>query len=136
VICADPNQVELSDSWQDHDASARWRSCPGHSPSAGATSSGSSLLEVEPGNRLPQHTDSAEEIIVVLAGTAEIHVGEERTTLPAGGLAVVPKCVPHEVRNAGQERLRFAAVYAEPDVVTRYEHEVQPEGSPERHTVS
>jgi mannose-6-phosphate isomerase-like protein (cupin superfamily) len=91
---------------------------------------------VEPGNRLPQHTDSAEEIIVVLAGTAEIHVGEERTTLPAGGLAVVPKCVPHEVRNAGQERLRFAAVYAEPDVVTRYEHEVQPEGSPERHTVS
>jgi hypothetical protein len=32
--------------------------------------------------------------------------------------------------------LRFAAVYAEPDVVTRYERAVQPDGSAERHTVS
>lgn len=72
----------------------------------------------------------------MLAGMAEIDVGGERTVLPAGGLAVVPKCVPHEVHNGAQEQLRFAAVYAEPDVVTRYEHDVQPEGSPERHTVS
>jgi hypothetical protein len=44
--------------------------------------------------------------------------------------------VPHEVRNAGEDVLRFAAVYAEPDVVTTYETEVMPDGSAERHTVS
>jgi hypothetical protein len=44
--------------------------------------------------------------------------------------------VPHEVHNAGDDVLRFAAVYAEPDVVTTYERVVQPDGSNERHTVS
>lgn len=94
------------------------------------------MLAVEPGCRLPRHTDSAEEIIVILDGTAEVQVGDERQTLAAPGLAIVPKCVPHEVRNARDGELRFAAVYAEPDVVTRYERDVQPDGSAERHTVS
>jgi hypothetical protein len=39
-------------------------------------------------------------------------------------------------RNAGDEMLRFAAVYASPHVVTRYEQEVQPDGSRERRTVA
>lgn len=72
----------------------------------------------------------------MVSGEAEVVVGDERARVAAGGLAVVPKCVPHEVRNAGSEVLRFAAVYAEPDVVTTYEDEVQPDGSAERHTVS
>jgi quercetin dioxygenase-like cupin family protein len=136
MISVDPRKLELSDSWQDGDETARWRSGPGHSPSSGAQSSGSSLLEVEPRRRLPRHTDSAEETIVVLAGTAEIQIGDEQGTVPAGGLAVVPRFVPHEVRNVGEDVLRFAAVYAEPSVITRYERDVQPEGSAERHTVS
>lgn len=73
---------------------------------------------------------------MVLSGTAEVQVGEERAMVPAGGLALVPKEVPHEVPNAGQDALSFAAIYAEGDVVTRYEREVQPDGSAERHTVS
>jgi mannose-6-phosphate isomerase-like protein (cupin superfamily) len=136
MICVDPRQVEFSDAWQEEDPRARWRSAAGHSPSTGARDSGSSLLEVEPGHHLPRHTDSAEEIVVVLSGEAEVVVGEERSRLAAGGLALVPKCVPHEVHNAGDDVLRFAAVYAEPDVVTTYERVVQPDGSNERHTVS
>lgn len=136
MLYIDPEQLELADAWQDGDPTARWRSGPGHSPSNGAESSGSSLLEDDPGCRLPRHTDSAEETIVILYGTAEIEVGDERRVAAAGGLAVVPKCVPHEVHNIGREPLRFAAVYAEPDVVTSYERPVQPDGSADRHTVS
>jgi len=136
VILVDPNQLELSEAWQDGDEAARWRSGPGHSPQEGASSSGSSILEVDSGHKLPRHTDSAEEMIVVLEGTAEVTVGEERATLPSGAIAVIPKLLPHEVRNGGKTTLRFAAVYAEPDVITRYEREVQPDGSAERHTVS
>jgi quercetin dioxygenase-like cupin family protein len=118
------------------DASARWESAAGHSPSAGSQASGSSVIRVASGCRLPRHTDSAEETIVVVAGTAEVEVSGERRRVTAGGLAVVPKDAPHEVRNAGDDTLTFVAVYAEPDVVTRYEQAVQPDGSRERHTVS
>ncbi len=72
----------------------------------------------------------------MLSGAAEVRVGDEAERVPAGGLAVVPKDRLHEVRNAGSDTLRFAAVYAEPDVVTTYEAPVQPEGSRDRHTVS
>jgi quercetin dioxygenase-like cupin family protein len=118
----------LEEAWVEGDSTARWRSTAGH---AGAAS-GSSLLEVPAGCRLPRHTDSAEESVVVLAGEAEIEVGGERTTLRAGDVALVPRDIPHEVRNAGDRELRFAAVYASGDVVTRYETEVQPDGGNER----
>jgi quercetin dioxygenase-like cupin family protein len=131
-----PDELELSDSYIEGDETARWRSAPGHSPSTGARASGSSVIEVRAGCRLPRHTDSAEEIVVIVAGAAEVVVGDERREVPAGGVALVPEDVPHEVRNAGREPLRFVAIYASPDVVTRYEDEVQPDGSRERHTVS
>jgi mannose-6-phosphate isomerase-like protein (cupin superfamily) len=136
VFALVPDELELSDSYIEGDETARWRSAPGHSPSTGARASGSSVIEVPAGCRLPRHTDSAEEIVVIVAGAAEVVVGDERRAVPAGGVALVPEDVPHEVRNPGREPLRFVAIYASPDVVTRYEDEVQPDGSRERHTVS
>jgi quercetin dioxygenase-like cupin family protein len=136
VIILLPAVLDFSDSFIEDDATARWRSASGHSPSTGSRSSGSSVIEIPVGCRLPRHTDSAEETIVVIDGVAEIYVGDQHVELPAGGLAVVPEGVPHQVRNTGAVALRFVAVYASPDVVTRYDHEVQPDGSRERHTVS
>src|SRR3954454_3845558 len=110
----------LSDAWIAGDDGARWRSGPG------------SLLEVAPGCRLPRHTDSADELIVVVAGHAEVEVGGETRAVAAGSEAEVPACVPHEVRNAAGEPLRFVAVYGAPDVVTTYEAPVEPDGARER----
>jgi quercetin dioxygenase-like cupin family protein len=136
VIIVRPAAPDFSDSYVEDNATARWRSASGHSPSTGARSSGSSVIEVPPGCRLPRHTDSAEEAIVVTEGVAEVHVGDEQAELPAGAVAVVPEGVPHQVRNTGVVTLRFVAVYASADVVTRYDDEVQPDGTRERHTVS
>jgi quercetin dioxygenase-like cupin family protein len=132
VFATAPPSSELSDAWIEGDETARWRSASGHGPDDGAKESGSSVLEVDPGCRLPVHTDSAEETIVVVSGTASVTVGEQAAELPAGGVALVPECVPHEVRNAGSETLRFVAVYASTDVTTTYEHDVQPDGGRER----
>src|SRR4051812_29934632 len=107
--------------WVEGDASARWRSATGHGPGTGARASGSSILEVPRGCRLPRHTDSAEETIVVTAGRASVTVGDDDRTVAAGEIAVVPADLPHEVRNAGDQPLRFVAVYAAPDVITTYE---------------
>ena len=100
-------EAELEDAWVEGDSLLHWRSAAGHS----ADGSASSLLEIPAGCRLARHTDSAEEVIVVLAGCAR---------------------VPHDVENFGEDTLRFAAVYAEADVVTTYETEIQPDGSRER----
>jgi quercetin dioxygenase-like cupin family protein len=123
---------ELSDAWVEGDESARWRSAAGHGAGTGARASGSSVLEVDPGCRLPRHTDSAEETVVVVSGTAEVTVGDETTRVREAGIALVPECVPHEVRNAGDSTLRFVAVYASPEVTTTYETDVQPDGGRER----
>src|SRR3954469_11190089 len=130
----------LVEAWVEGDDSARWRSTQGH---AGAAS-GSSLLEVPAGCRLPRHTDSAEEKIVVVGGEAEVDGGGERwplpgggarSGLPAGGARLVPREVPHEVRNAGAAPLRFVALYAADRVITTYDAEVQPDGGHERQAV-
>ena len=131
-----PPSSDLSDSWIEGDPSARWRTAALHGPGTGAKASGSSVLEVDRGCRLPRHTDSAEEAIVVVSGTASVTVGEESGEVPAGGLALVPECVPHEVRNGGEGTLRFLAVYAGTDVTTTYEAEVQPDGGREREPVA
>jgi quercetin dioxygenase-like cupin family protein len=136
MITLHPDELDFSDAYLEGDDTARWTSASGHSPSTGARASGSSVIAVPAGRVLPRHTDSAEETIVILEGSADIGVGDERATLPAGGLAVVPEGVPHDVRNAGDAVLRFVAVYAAGDVVTRYEQPVQPDGTHERHTVS
>ena len=124
----DFDATELSESWLEDDDTARWRTASGH---AGAAS-GSSLLEVEPGNRLPRHTDTGEESIVVVSGRARVTVGEESEEVDAGGLALVPECVPHEVESVGVEPLRFLALYASADVTTTYEQPVQPAGERSR----
>jgi mannose-6-phosphate isomerase-like protein (cupin superfamily) len=123
-----PASRELSDAWVEGDDSARWRSSAGPV----GESSGVSLLEVDPGCGLARHTDSAEELVVVVSGNAAVTVGDETTEVGTGGVAVVPECVPHEVRNAGDEPLRFVAVYASNEVTTTYEADVQPDGGRER----
>src|SRR5688572_9268845 len=125
---------DLSESWVEGRPDLRWRSTTGTGPPE-ARATGSSLLEVDPGCALARHTDSAEELVVVVGGTAEVEVDGERTTVPAGGVALVPEGVPHQVANAGDETLRFVAVYAGVDVVTRYEAPVQPDGEAERQTI-
>ncbi len=126
---------DLSEQWVEGRADLRWRSTLGTTPEHGAKASSTSLLEVDPGCALPRHTDSAEEVVVVVAGAAEVEVDGETATVPAGGVALVPKDVPHQVRSAGDEPLRFVAVYADTDVVTRYEEPVQPAGEREQQTV-
>jgi quercetin dioxygenase-like cupin family protein len=135
VFALGSEELDLSEAWIEGEPGARWRSTAGHGPSTGAAASGSSLLEVPPGCRLARHTDSAEETIVVTAGAAEVLVEDDRRTVAVGGIALVPADAPHEVRNAGEGTLRFVAVYAATDVVTRYEDAVQPDGSRERRPV-
>jgi quercetin dioxygenase-like cupin family protein len=115
---------DLETQWVDGQPELRWRSTVGWSADASANS----LLEVPAGCALPRHTDSAEETVVVVAGTAEVELDGEVGRVGAGSIALIPKDVPHQVRNAGDDALRFVALYADSDVVTTYEAAIQPAG--------
>jgi mannose-6-phosphate isomerase-like protein (cupin superfamily) len=130
-----PQDAEFSEAWIEGDDRGRWRSASGHGPGVGAQASGSSILEVDAGRMLPRHTDSAEELIVIVSGAARVIVGDETATAGAGAVTLVPAGVPHEVHNAGDGPLRFWAVYAAPEVTTTYEEPVQPDGGRERNPV-
>jgi quercetin dioxygenase-like cupin family protein len=73
---------------------------------------------VPAGGRVARHAHSAEEILVVAAGVAELLIGDERRRLPAGSLVRIPRATPHEIVNAADEPLHLACAYATADVST------------------
>ena len=95
---------------------------------AGAASTAVVYFELEPGEHTGMHTDSAEEIVLILSGRAEAIVGDERGELAAGGLGLVPALVPHDVRNIGGETVRVVGFFSSATVVSVFEDALMPAG--------
>jgi quercetin dioxygenase-like cupin family protein len=87
-------------------------------------------FEVEPGHRLGTHTDSAEELLLLLGGTAEVSVGDEQGQVSAGEMALVPAMVPHSVRNVGDETLRVVGFFSSSTVMATFDQPLVPMGQP------
>jgi quercetin dioxygenase-like cupin family protein len=94
----------------------------------GSASFAAVLFEIDPGNALATHTDSAEEALLVLAGEGEAHVGGETARIRAGDVAVVPALAPHGVRNTGETTLRVIGFFSSSTVMSTFEHGIGPEG--------
>ena len=95
---------------------------------AGAASTAVVYFELEPGEHSGMHTDSAEEIVLILSGRAEAIVGDERGELSAGGLGLVPALVPHDVRNVGEETVRAVGFFSSGTVVSVFDDPLLPAG--------
>ena len=87
----------------------------------GAAATAVVYFALEPGAHLGTHTDSAEEVWVVLEGEVEAVVGDERRRLRAGGIGVAPALVPHDVINAGQGVAKVAGVLAGNTIVSVFD---------------
>ena len=96
---------------------------------AGAASTAVVYFELEPGEHTGMHTDSAEEIVLVLSGRAEAIVGDERGELSTGGLGLVPALVPHDVRNIGDETVRVVGFFSSATVVSVFDDALLPAGT-------
>lgn len=68
-------------------------------------------FELNPGEQLGMHTDSAEEILFIFEGRVEVTVGGESQIVDAPGLAVVPTMVPHNLANVGDRRAKVAGFF-------------------------
>lgn len=68
-------------------------------------------FEIEPGNNLGKHTDSAEELLVILEGTVEASIGNKTTVASAGSLLLVPEMVTHDIKNNGTTKAKVLGVF-------------------------
>ncbi len=84
-------------------------------------------FEIEPGDRLGRHTDSAEELLIVLEGELTATVGEESARVTQGHIALVPKMVPHDMKNTGTTTARVIGVFGGANnIVATFEKEWLP----------
>lgn len=96
------------------------------SSATGAADTAAVYQVYEPGGVLPEHTDSAEEWLLVLEGTVEATVGDETGILEAGQLALVPAIVPHSARNIGDGPARILGFFGASTNVAHFSEELAP----------
>jgi quercetin dioxygenase-like cupin family protein len=128
MLTASTTDLELVQSWIESDPLGRVRVNFPINKVAGSADSAVVYFEVQPGEYLPTHTDSAEEILYVVAGTGEAHAGDERGVVSKGDLAVIPAMVPHGIRNVGDETLRVVGFFSEAEIYSAFEEPLQPIG--------
>ena len=129
MLTVQTTTVELMDGWLASDPDrARTRVTFPINAATGAKSSAVVYFELDPGCRLGRHTDSAEETLLLLAGTVDVEVDGERGRLAAGDLALVPAMAPHAMVNVGAETARVVGVFSAARVTSTFEEPVQPFG--------
>jgi len=94
-------------------------SFPFHS-ATGTASTATVLFELDPGAELPVHTDSAEELLVVVQGTGAARVGDEVGRIRTHDVALVPPMAPHGLRNIGDDVLRVLGTFSSSTVVSTF----------------
>jgi quercetin dioxygenase-like cupin family protein len=100
---------------------------PVHS-ATGTAASATVWIALEPGGEVPEHRDSAEELLYIVRGEVEATLSGETGILRAGELAVVPPMAPHELRNIGDGDARVLGFFAASTVVSTFTERMGPEG--------
>jgi len=85
-------------------------------------------IELDAGGSVPEHRDSAEELLFVVRGEIEASVGGETGVLGEGQLAVVPAMSPHSMRNVGEGDARVLGFFAGSTSVATFSEPMGPEG--------
>jgi quercetin dioxygenase-like cupin family protein len=126
---ADLTTMELFDGWYEQDPAMRIRVNFPFFAATGNESSAVVYFEIEPGHYLGTHTDSAEEILLVLSGTVEASLGDETGRLSASQAALIPAMVPHGVRNIGEETARCVGFFSAATVESTFDQPMMPFGT-------
>lgn len=75
---------------------------------------------IAPGDRIPLHQHTLEEVFFVDEGRIEVMVGDDRDVVGPGVTVFIPARTPHGFRNVGDGVARVHAVFPEPDIAIRY----------------
>ena len=128
MIAETIEDLELMEVWYETDPTMRLKVNFPVFLGTGSKNTAVVYFEIEPGYRLGTHTDSVEEILLILEGQVEVSLAEEEGQLSAGQMAVVPAMVPHGMRNVGEERVRVAGFFSSNVIVSTFDNPVMPFG--------
>ncbi len=128
MISAQIGELELLEGWYEDDPTMRVRFSFPFFVGSGTKNTAVVYFELEPGHRLGTHTDSAEEVLLILQGEAEATVGDESGRVSAGELALVPAMVPHALRNVGDETVRVVGFFSSNVVASTFDRPIMPLG--------
>jgi quercetin dioxygenase-like cupin family protein len=128
MYTANLNTLDLLEVWYENDPHMRVKCTVPFSQATGNASSAVVYFEIEPGHYLGTHTDSVEEIVLLLSGTVEASLGDEYGTLTAGEAVLIPAMVPHGIRNVGKEKARCVGFFASATLVSTFDQIVMPLG--------
>jgi quercetin dioxygenase-like cupin family protein len=67
--------------------------------------------QLAPGDAIPLHRHRIDEVIIYLAGTAEVRIGDETHDARAGDIVFIPAGEAHGSRNVGEKVVEFRAVF-------------------------
>jgi quercetin dioxygenase-like cupin family protein len=130
MLTAKTTELDLMQVWLDGDPErARLRVNFPINKWTGSRDSAVVYFEIEPGNRLARHTDSAEETLYVVSGEAEAEIGDESGRIAAGDLAVIPAMVPHGLVNIGDQTVKVVGFFSESEVLSTFDEPIQPIGA-------
>lgn len=75
---------------------------------------------IAPGDEIPLHQHTLDEVFFVDEGRVEAEVGDDRDVVGPGVTVFVPARTPHGFRNVGDGVARVHAVFPEPVIAIRY----------------
>jgi len=125
---ADFGNLEMMDAWYENDPAMRITVNFPFYAATGNQSSAVVYFEIAPDHYLGTHTDSAEEILLILSGSVIATVGEEKGQLSKGQAALIPAMAPHQVRNVGRETARCVGFFSAASVVSTFDQPMMPFG--------
>jgi quercetin dioxygenase-like cupin family protein len=83
------------------------------------------MVTLEPrGGQVPWHHHEQEEVYLLLEGTCEMCLGDERRTLTSGQAVHVPSGVFHQLTNIGESAARMIYVYGPAGDVAHWRQEL------------
>jgi quercetin dioxygenase-like cupin family protein len=89
----------------------------------GTKESATVYFELDPGEELGTHTDSAEELLLIIEGSIEATIGDENGEAARGNLLLVPKMIPHNFKNVGSDKAKVIGFFGgKNNIITTFEN--------------
>ena len=129
MITANINRLELTEFRTEQDPNQGCRATFPMFGALGTRNSATVYFELDSGEHLGRHTDSEEELLFIVDGEVEVSVGEETGRLEKGEIALVPKMVPHDLKNIGRGTAKVLGFFGAPHIVATFDNTWQLVGS-------